>query len=121
MTKLEQSMDIFMRDFREMDAESERRHRAEQRRTTQELFAFEEQQTQIEIEARREEAEKTRVASRENTQMLADTLRQVIQPNQPTFNQIATPQQYQQPPIYFISDDLRLVTWEAMLTIEYRL
>ena len=82
MTKLEQSLDVFMREFREMDAEADERFRMEQRRLQKNMLAWEERQTTQERNARKEEAEKQRTANRENTELLAATIRQLLQPPQ---------------------------------------
>ena len=70
----------------------------EQHKMQQELSTFEERQPQTGLkdrELKKEEAEERRASSRENKQLLADTLRQLLQPAQPAlqpaFNQVRQP------------------------------
>ena len=76
MTKFEQSMDVFMREFREIDKEAEERFFTHQRATQERFMEWEERQAEADRKARKEDSQNQREATKEMAEMLAGTIRQ---------------------------------------------
>ncbi len=88
-------MEVFLREFKEMDREAESRFMAHQRESMKSFMEWEARQAADEREFRRQESQSRMDSTKEMTKMLSETIRQCfMQPQLPMTPHQHVPLQY---------------------------